>query len=181
MDIIKAVQDWSSVISAILSLSVVGILVTIVREKFSINEERLKLVKEENEKLKQDVKKVGAFLGIEEFKDKPAGVNIRDIGDNFEGKIAGRDINESIKNIGEVLSKIDNHINNTQPTIGAQGSGLKYEYDLDYIFDVSPDDRLKSFRSKIKEHVQAGWEFLSATADYRGIDGMILIFRRVLR
>src|SRR5690606_9549147 len=90
MDIIKAVQDWSSVISAILSLSVVGILVTIVREKFSINEERLKLVKEENEKLKQDVKKVGAFLGVEEFKDKPAGVNIRDIGDNFEGKIAGR-------------------------------------------------------------------------------------------
>lgn len=182
MEIVKAVQEWSSVISAVLSLSVVGLLVTIVREKLSIHEERLKLAREENEKLKQDVRKVGASLGIEEFKEKTSSVKIRDVGENFSGKIAGRDINESISNIGEALSNIKEQINNTQQTInqhfGERGGGSAYEYDLDYVFERPPEKRLESFRSKIRTRVQAGWEFYSATSDYNGTDGMILLFRR---
>ena len=61
----KLIQEWSSVVSAIFSLGVIGLTVTIVREKLSIHADRLNLAREENEKLQKDVRKVGASLGID--------------------------------------------------------------------------------------------------------------------
>lgn len=97
------------------------------------------------------------------------GVNIRDIGDNFSGKIVGRDLNETVNNIGQAVSNIQKAI------IGGEPRG-KYEFTLDNVFERQNRDVV--FKERVNQYESEGWSLFGVTSDYNGTDAMILIFRR---
>lgn len=74
MDILNQLKEWASVISATLSLAVLGLIISLFREKFGLLEERLKFSEDEKkrlEKINDDLKKIGSAVGVKESDGTP--------------------------------------------------------------------------------------------------------------
>ncbi len=201
---LSGIQHYAAVISSILSLAALGFILRLssqmkeiysqrveaAKDRSSVLEERLKLAEEERKRLEainSKVTRIGASLGIEEFKEElRSGVVIRDIGDNFSGKIAGRDIidtineigkkvDQSVQNVDKLIDQADKFIN----TVGEDGS--IYEYRLDILYRRRLQEIETEFRNKAETYSNEGWTFCGIAAAYETIDGCILIFRRARR
>jgi hypothetical protein len=200
------INSFASIIATILSVGVLTLIlklstqikdiqderIQIAKDKASVTEERLRLAEDELkrlEKINDGVTKIGASLGIEEFqKALQPGVNIRDIGDNFSGKIAGRDINEFMNDIGQLIDKSNNDIKNyveestkymdaTTNILTQQDVPGAYQYALTFLY--SWGDKLRDdFQKTLIEYAEKGWSFYGLTAEYRGEGGYVLVFRR---
>lgn len=214
MNILTSLQPWFSAISPLISLGVIVLILRItkhmrnlykdrldaVKEKSLVMEERLKLAEDELSRIRdinKDLKKIGASLGIEDFKNQlEPGVSIRDIGDNFSGKIAGRDINELINDIGKM---VDNSNDNIKNEIGEflkksqeyyqkycdmstklyvqQDTPISKTYKLETLFSRG-ETLQKDFDNAIARNASEGWIFHTITCDYRGMEGCLLVFKK---
>lgn len=202
-EILSAIQPWTAALASILSLGALGFILKVhsqlkdvyaqrveaVKEKAAVIEERLKSTEEELkrlEKINDNVNTIGASLGIESFKEQlPPGVTIRDIGDNFSGKIAGRDINEVLNRIGKVIDNseknIERLVDNSNRFFTSAIDDRSFEYTMDFMFERGTTRIRETFNEKIRTYNEGGWGFYGITSDYNGTDGCILIFRRRLR
>jgi len=125
---LNSIQPYTTIITSVFSLAALGFILRLsqkqaaaikeqtvaIKERASVLEERLKLAEEEIERkdsiIDLKVTKIGANIGIEEFKrELQSGVAVGQIGNDFRGKIAGRDINEAINKLG---NKIDRSTSN---------------------------------------------------------------------
>lgn len=119
-ELLSKIQPYATIITSILSLAALTFIINLmkqvselfnqrveaIKDRASILEERLKLREDEIKRLEDvnfKVTKIGANLGIEEFKKElSSGVIIGgNIGEGFAGQIAGRDIIGTINEIGK--------------------------------------------------------------------------------
>jgi hypothetical protein len=201
---LNSIQPYATVISSVLSLAALGFILRLssqmkdiygqrveaAKDRSSVLEERLKLAEEERkrvESINSKVTRIGASLGIEEFKEElRSGVSIRDIGDNFSGKIAGRDIIDTINEIGKKIDQstqnVDKLIDQSDKFINSLGEdGAEYEYRIDFIYRRRPQEIEEEFRRKAETLFNEGWTFCGIAAAYDIFDGCILIFRQLRR
>jgi hypothetical protein len=164
-----------------------------VKEKAAVIEERLRLAQDELtrlEKISEGVTKIGASLGIKEFRDELASsVSTGDIGDNFSGKIAGHDINEVVQqiekmvtqsrdNIQDYIDRSTNYVDATADMLTRADIPGAYQYTIDSLY-AHPGDQLRTeFQTMLSRYAEEGWSFYGLTADYRGTEGCVLVFRR---
>jgi hypothetical protein len=199
---ITAVKEWSGTIAAFVNVAVIGMLLKImnevrvtysirldaIRDQNAVIQERLNLAEDEKtrlEKINTDLQKIGATLGIEEFKkEASSSVSVRDIGDNFSGKIAGRDIVDTInKRIGQLVEsgnkEFKEYVDKSTKQIAATvESPFSHDYRIEFMFERGSDRMQTSFRKIVSEYAKRGWTFHGITSDYNGTDGAILVFRR---
>ena len=202
-EFLTTLQPWTSAFASLLSLGALGFIlrvqsqlkdvyaqrVEVAKDQAAIIEERLKATEAELkrlEKINDGVNTIGASLGIEEFQDKvPAGVSIRDVGDNFSGKIAGRDINDVLNEIGESISNNEKNIgqilNNSNKLFASFSGNGPFEYRLDFLYERGLERISQSFNDKLRSYSEQGWNFYGISSDYNGTDGCLLVFRRSLR
>ena len=197
VQLVNNLQPYATVITALLSLTVLGFIirlfiqtreiynqrVTLAKEQTDFLKERLDTVSDELkrvEKINSDVTKIGASLGVEGFKDEHStGVQIGDVSGEISGKIAGRDINEIVNEIEEL---IDNRNQNIEELINRSNNyitGVVREPTYnDYFAEVIYHRSDTDIRDAIQSRNRDGWIFCSIAADYNALDGAILIFRR---
>lgn len=198
---LSSIQPYTALISSVLSLAALGFILRLssqmkqvydqrveaAKDRSSVLEERLRLAEEEKkrvESINSKVTQIGATLGIEEFKKElQSGVSIRDVGDNFSGKIAGRDIIDTIndirKKVDQSTQNVDKLVDQSDKFINSLGEdGVAYEYRIDFLYKRRGPEIEEEFKRKTAGHSNEGWAFCGIAAAYEIFDGCILIFRR---
>jgi len=170
---------------------------SILQTKLELNEERVEKINS----LDFKITNVGAVLGIDQFKkDFEEGVRIRDIGDDFRGKIAGRDILETINKIGEQINEFNQTVNNSNQQISniikdssnmansmvdlsrqiiyqIQNENLLYQYKIEMIYDRNPAKLSEVINSLAYKYSDTPWRFYAFIPAYEALDGCILLLR----
>jgi hypothetical protein len=177
MDFLNQLKEWSSVISAFLSLAVLGLITSIFKEKFSLIEERLKLSEDEKKRLKEineDLKKIGSGLGVEGFERPQIGSQHIDVrGSN--NKVAGRDLIDKLDKLQTDFAEIQQSISNDHRAIQNyfKGDGLNdYSGSRSYVVNTLYErgERIAdAMQSSIQYWTSEGWKFEFFSSDYHGI------------
>lgn len=178
-----------------------------IKEQMAVTSERLEAAKDEIDRLKNfnnNINIIGAGLGIKQFQDMlPPGVEIErarveiDSGGGditVSGEIAGRDINKINNAIQESKQSIEGLINNCyQKVVSSVDSPGQYEYRIiKEPFSISPVGAgeygqlvtVKSIEDEFPECIEKieskgeGWIFNGFSSDYKGTEGVLLVFRR---
>jgi len=129
---------------------------------------------------------VGALIGVgsaklaREKSESNSSINNKGI---IQGKVAGRDINEYIENIERAISNIKNSIVNQNNKIEQI---VDASFDNDYIINTvftSGDirERSRDISKVIKFWHNKGWKLKHFSSDYKGMDGLFLIFEKPKR
>jgi len=106
-------------------------------------------------------------------------------------KMAGRDINETIENMqGNIenmrseISQIKDSVVNQYTQIQDSLSSLPLhdnvvlDYLINTIYERGADNMTKAIGKVINARQNQGWKFSHLSADYQGMDGVILVFTR---
>lgn len=195
--IITTIAPYAAILGSALSVTALGFIlklssqiravykdrISAAQDRNTVLEERLKLAEDKLDQIKDvdlKVTKVGAALGLDQFKEElRQGVNIRYIGDNFSGKIAGRDLIDTINKLGDQIGEYNQVVNNHKQEVGkivgdsanvataaaqlCQGvlkqmrlEGDLYQFRIEMIFERSPDRITKSltnwYKGLLKHH-----------------------------
>lgn len=207
IDFIKDNAALFSAISTLINISVLGFILKLLKEtraiqndriksakeKFEILEERLKLAEDEKKRIEaigNKIGEIGETLGIPIIEDKMkvlSGVSIGgDLGENFSGNIAGRDLNKIdtlIDSSNKVLERISAVRSNDDN---------KYEYFVTHPYSRNiemtkvvkrgfkhTDVYLNAIAGEIDKQCQNGWEFWELSRGHQyGLEDAVLIFRR---
>ncbi len=127
----------------------------------------------------------GAGISGEVSADGPQntpGVNVGSGASVSGSKLAGRDINEVLNEIGGIVDNssknIERLVDNSQHFIDSASNELSYEYRIDFVFERGLQELQDSLMRKIDQQRREGWSFHSVSSDYQGTDGCLLVFRR---
>jgi hypothetical protein len=193
--ILQELLPYTAAISTILGVAALGLILNLskhmhdvyaervqaINERTKVLEERLKAKDERIEELNSKVTKVGASLGIAEFQEQlSGGVRIGDIGENFSGKIAGRDIVDTLNDLSRRVDNSLNHLidqSDKYYTLSRE-NGVEYEFTIDFVFGRRQDDLRRELEQKTQQYQRQGWSLHSITSDYNVFDGCLLLFRR---
>ena len=202
MGLLNDIQPIITIISSLISIGILGFILKLsnqikelyqqrieaIKDKASVTEERLKFAEEKLNKMDNmhdDITKIGANLGIEDFVNKlPPGVSIGGgIGDYFSGKIAGRDINDFLTQIGKQIDNSENSIQeyidkSTKVISSEQINPKAYKYTIDFLFARGHEKIQKDFSYMVSRYANNGWIFHGISSDYNGTDGCLLVFKK---
>jgi hypothetical protein len=220
--IITSVAPYAAILSSVLSVAALGFIlrlssqirdvyndrISAAQDRNSVLEERLKLAEDKVEQIKSvdlKVTKVGAALGLDQFKEElRQGVIIRDIGDNFSGKIAGRDLIDTINRLGDQIGEYNQVVNNHKQEVGkivSESAGLSkgvvqlcqevikqmriegdlHQYLIEMVFDRNPDAISKSLNALVHKYAETPWRLYAIVPAYQALDGCAVILRRPLK
>lgn len=219
-EIVEGLIPYATVVSSILGIAVLGLILRLStqmrnmyrdridasQERNAVLEERVRLAEDRCKKIDSvnlKVTEMGAALGIPGFEeDLPVGVSVRDIGDNFSGQIAGRDIVDTINKIGDEVKHIAEVSNSYKQDVAQLVTGTAsvtddmaalikdvvkfvheessslFEHKLEFLFERGPEKLRSSFAHVVKICAEDGWSLMSLSSDYNGSDGCVLVFRR---
>lgn len=218
---ITTLAPYAAILGSVLSVTALGFIlrlssqiravyndrISAAQDRNTVLEERLKLAEDKADQIKTvdlKVTEVGAALGLDQFKEElRQGVSIRDIGDNFSGRIAGRDLIDTINKLGDQIGEYNQVVNNHKQEVGkivgdsaslataavelCQGvlkqmrfEGDLYQFRIDMIFERNPEAISKSLNELVRRYAETPWRLYMIVAAYQALDGCAVIFRRPL-
>lgn len=124
---------------------------------------------------------IGALLGASSVKateKKGDGSSVDISGGSVNGDIAGRDINKNIQNINEAISKIENSIIHQNNQIRQFTGQQSITEDFIFHFLYYTQTLRKDIETVVTRWTEDGYQFKEIVSDFKGFDGMILIFTK---
>lgn len=124
---------------------------------------------------------IGVLLGAGSTKladKKNEGGNSIDISGNPTGDVAGRDINKNIQNIEKAISDIQNSVVHQNNQIKQFVGQSKITEDFIFHFLYYTQTLHKDIESVVTKWTGDGYQFKEIVSDFKGFDGMILIFTK---
>lgn len=104
-------------------------------------------------------------------------------GDN--AKLAGRDINETISNIQAKVDNLQEVLRNSQSTLKVVASNLsnskqhnRFSYLINTIYSRQLEETGRELNEVIRRWENGGWQLISLSSDFQGMDGIFLLFQK---
>jgi hypothetical protein len=126
----------------------------------------------------------GYLFGAKSGDDNSSQANASNsqFGDN--AKVAGRDINETVNNINTKIDELTEQMAADGIKIGQfiasqeLQSKPPQDYLINTLYHPELDQLGEEMQAVIEKWQGEGWEFLSLSSDFHGMDGMFLLFQR---
>lgn len=96
-------------------------------------------------------------------------------------RVAGRDINETVNNINAQVQELGKLLSDQKSKIDriyTSESGQTYEYLVNTVYTKQLNDIAREMNIIVNRWESEGWRLLGMSADYQGMDGIFLLFRR---